>query len=136
MNDLAYQRTTIRSYEDRYLRFRTKAGFAFRSELGGVITNGWTTIEQAEWMASVAALSDDDLVLDIGAGRGWPGSLIAKETGAKLVSVDVPLEALRQGAKALREKLGSRVLQVCGDGRILPIGDAHFSAVCQADVLC
>tara|TARA_Y100001936_G_C15986819_1_gene620016 strand:- start:535 stop:945 length:411 start_codon:yes stop_codon:yes gene_type:complete len=136
MNDLAYQRTTIRSYEDRYLRFRTKAGFAFRSEIGGVITNGWTTIEQAEWMASVAALSDDDLVLDIGAGRGWPGSLIAKETGAKLVSVDVPLEALRQGAKALREKLGSRVLQVCGDGRILPIGDAHFSAVCQADVLC
>ena len=115
MNDLAYQRTTIRSYEDRYLRFRTKAGFAFRSEIGGVITNGWTTIEQAEWMASVAALSDDDLVLDIGAGRGWPGSLIAKETGAKLVSVDVPLEALRQGAKALREKLGSRVLQVCGD---------------------
>jgi protein-L-isoaspartate O-methyltransferase len=136
MNDLAYERTTIRSYEDRYLRFRTKAGFAFRSEIGGVITNGWTTIEQAEWMASVAALSDDDLVLDIGAGRGWPGSLIAKETGAKLVSVDVPLEALRQGAKALREKLGSRVLQVCGDGRILPIGDAHFSAVCQADVLC
>ena len=136
MNDLAYQRTTIRSYEDRYLRFRTKAGFAFRSEIGGVITNGWTTIEQAEWMASVAALSDDDLVLDIGAGRGWPGSLIAKETGAKLVSVDVPLEALRQGAKALREKLGSRVLQVCGDGRILPIGDAHFSAVCQAVVLC
>jgi hypothetical protein len=131
MNDLVHRSTTIRSYEDRYLRFRTKAGFAFRSEIGGVIPNGWTTIEQAEWMASVAAISEDDLLLDIGAG-----SLIAKETGARLVSVDVPLEALRQGAEDLREKLGPRVLQVCGDGRILPIGDAHFSAVCQADVLC
>ena len=136
MNDLAQQRTTIHSYEDRYLRFRTKAGFAFRSEIGGLIPNGWTTIEQAEWMASVAEISDDDLLLDIGAGRGWPGSLIAKETGARLVSVDVPLEALRQGAKDLCETLGPRVLQVCGDGRVLPIGDAHFSAVCQADVLC
>ena len=84
----------------------------------------------------LAVLSEDDLLLDIGAGRGWPGSLIAKETGTRLVSVDVPLEALRQGAEDLREKLGPRVLQVCGDGRILPIGDAHFSAVCQADVLC
>ena len=136
MDDQSHRRTTIRSYEERYLRFRTKAGTEFRSALGGAITNGWTTVEQAEWMASVAALSQDDLLLDLGGGRGWPGSLIAQKTGARLVSVDVPLEALRQGASTLRELLGSRVLQVCGDGRVLPIGDAHFSAVCQADVLC
>ena len=36
----------------------------------------------------------------------------------------------------LRKGLGDQVHQVCGDGRMLPIGDRHFSAVCHADVMC
>jgi ubiquinone/menaquinone biosynthesis C-methylase UbiE len=61
---------------------------------------------------------------------------IAARTGAMLVSVDVPAEALRQGRERLRKGLGDQVHQVCGDGRMLPIGDRHFSAVCHADVMC
>ena len=129
-------RATSRSFEDKYLRFRSEAGEAFRAASGGPIPNGWTTQEQAEWMALALGLGERDRLLDLGSGRGWPGGLIAARTGAMLVSVDVPAEALRQGRERLRKGLGDQVHQVCGDGRMLPIGDRHFSAVCHADVMC
>ena len=129
-------RTTTRSFEEKYLRFRTAAGTAFRAEAEGVVPNGHTTAEQAEWITSALDLSPGSLLLDLGAGRGWPGGLIAERSGARLISIDVPLEALRQGTTGLRERLGDPVWQVCADGRNLPLGDAHFSAVCHADVLC
>lgn len=87
-------------------------------------------------MAYALGLGEGDRLLDLGSGRGWPGVLIAERTGATLVSVDVPAEALRQGRERLREVLEDHVHQVCGDGRMLPIGDGHFSAVCHADVMC
>ena len=87
-------------------------------------------------MAVTVGLAPGDRLLDLGAGRGWPGELIGDQTGAELLSVDVPIEALRQGGARMREVLGARVRQVCGDGRALPIGDGHFSAVCHTDVLC
>lgn len=129
-------RATTRSFEDKYLRFQSGAGEAFRTASGGSVPNGWTTQEQAEWMAAALELGDRDRLLDLGSGRGWPGGLIAERTGAALISIDVPMEALRQGAPRLRERLGERVFQVCGDGRMLPIGDGHFSAVCHSDVMC
>jgi len=136
MDDLSSPRATTRSFEEKYVRFRTEVGTAFRDETGGSTPNGWTTVEQAQWMASVLGLAEGDRLLDLGAGRGWPGGLIAKHTGADLVSIDVPLEALRQGGERLRDELGHQVVQVCADGRALPLGDDHFSAVCHADVLC
>ncbi|MGB1657087.1 MAG: SAM-dependent methyltransferase [Longimicrobiales bacterium] len=129
-------RATSRSFEDKYLRFRSEAGEAFRAASGGPVPNGWTTQGQAQWMAYALGLGEGDRLLDLGSGRGWPGVLIAERTGATLVSVDVPAEALRQGRERLREVLEDHVHQVCGDGRMLPIGDGHFSAVCHADVMC
>lgn len=128
--------TTTRSFEEKYLRFRTGAGTSFRAATGGEVSNGWTTVGQAEAMAAELRLGPGDRLLDVGSGRGWPGGLIAERTGAHLVAADVPLEALRQGAPALAERLGPRVRQICADGRALPIGDGHFSAVCHCDVLC
>ena len=87
-------------------------------------------------MALRLEIGAGDRLMDLGSGRGWPGSLIADRTGAELISVDVPTEALLQGSRALRETLGDRVHQVCGDGRLLPIGDGQCSAVCHADVMC
>ncbi|MCH1569819.1 MAG: class I SAM-dependent methyltransferase [Longimicrobiales bacterium] len=125
-----------RLFEEKYLRFQSEAGARFRAASGGSVPNGWTTVEQAEWMAATVGLAPGERLLDLGAGRGWPGELIAQHTGAQLLSVDVPIEALRQGRARMREALGARVWQVCGDGRALPIGDGHFSAVCHTDVLC
>ncbi len=136
IDDSSHHCATTRSFEEKYLRFRTAVGTTFRDETGGSTANGWTTVEQVEWLVSVLGLESGDRLLDLGAGRGWPGGLMAQRTGAQLVSIDVPLEALRQGRRGLSEQLERPVLQVCADGRMLPIGDGHFSGVCHADVMC
>lgn len=136
IDDSSHHCATTRSFEEKYFRFRTAVGTTFRDETGGSTANGWTTVEQVEWLVSVLGLESGDRLLDLGAGRGWPGGLMAQRTGAQLVSIDLPLEALRQGRRGLSEQLERPVLQVCADGRMLPIGDGHFSAVCHADVMC
>lgn len=128
--------STSRSCEEKYLRFLTDAGTSFRAASGGTLVNGYTSDGQVTWIARALDLSPDDLLLDLGAGRGWPGGLIAERTGARLVSIDLPIEALRQGRGVLLERCSGGVHHVCGDGRRLPIGDGHFSAVCHTDVLC
>ena len=60
-------------------------------------------------MALRLEIGAGDRLLDLGSGRGWPGSLIADRTGAELISVDVPTEALLQGSRALRETLGGKI---------------------------
>lgn len=122
--------------EEKYLRFLSEAGTALRAASGGIVANGYTSEDQAAWIAEQLELSSGDTLLDLGGGRGWPGGLIAERSGARLVSLDLPLEALRQGRAYLLKQLGPRAWQVCGDGRLLPLGDGHFSAVCHTDVLC
>jgi hypothetical protein len=43
--------------------------------------NGYTTLAQADQLASGLGLSAADRLLDIGTGRGWPGLYLAASTG-------------------------------------------------------
>jgi hypothetical protein len=60
--------------------------------------NGYTTIAQADTLADKLGLSATDRLLDIGAGRGWPGLYLAATTGCRVVVTDLPLEGLRGAA--------------------------------------
>ncbi len=64
--------------------------------------NGYTTIEQADDLAHRLHLSRGDLLLDVGAGRGWPGLYLAAITGCSVVLADVPLEGLAVAAARVR----------------------------------
>lgn len=95
--------------------------------------NGYTTVEQAQQICDALALSVGDRLLDLGAGRGWPGRLIAESSGCSLMSTDTPLQALKD-AKEYVAGLDAHV--VAADGRALPFEAELFDAVSHADVFC
>ena len=68
--------------------------------------------------------------MDVGAGQGWPGSYVAKTSGCRLVSTDVPWDAL------LVAKLRRETAVVKARGGSLPFRGDSFDAIVHADVLC
>lgn len=129
---------TIHSFEEKYQLCRAPVvRETVRAVLGSDLPNGYTTVRQAEQLVGHLHVRRGDLLLDLGAGRAWPGSHIAQSTGCGLISTDLPMEALVVARRNL-DALGLDALTetVCADGRRLPFGDAVFDAVCHADVLC
>ena len=99
--------------------------------------NGYTTLAQARLLGRELALQPGARLLDLGAGRGWPGLYLAKVTGCQAVLADVPVEGLRAAAaRAQRENLAARAAAVAGSARALPFAPATFDAIVHTDVLC
>ena len=99
--------------------------------------NGYTTIAQADGLADRLDLRAGDLLLDVGAGRGWPGLYLAATTGCSVVLTDLPVEGLTVAADRIRtEDLEARAWCVNASARNLPFRAAHFDAVVHTDVLC
>jgi ubiquinone/menaquinone biosynthesis C-methylase UbiE len=99
--------------------------------------NGYTTRRQADDLAVRLGLGPDHVLVDIGAGRGWPGLYLGATTGCSVVLADLPLEALTTAAVRIRtERLERRAWCVNADARWLPFRPASFDAVVHTDVLC
>ena len=125
-------------FEEKYGRSRSqKAREVVRSVLGTDLPNGYTTLEQADLVSHGLDLAPVDLLLDLGAGRGWPGSRIAAASGCRLFCTDLPMEVLtsaRQGLARMDLAHGPSVLSA--DGSALPFASSSFHGVVHADVLC
>ena len=52
--------------------------------------NGYTTIAQANELAALLGLGRGSMLLDVGAGRGWPGLYLAAMTGCSVVLAFIP----------------------------------------------
>lgn len=99
--------------------------------------NGYTTLEQAEGLARHLELTRETRLLDLGSGRGWPGSVLAKSSGCSMVATDVPVEALHAAERYLRvDGSRQRIHRVAADGRALPLPPRWFDAVVHSDVFC
>jgi len=99
--------------------------------------NGYTTIAQADQIADILQLGPGSMILDIGAGRGWPGLYLAATTGCAVVMTDVPVEGLASAhERARREALDERAWSVNASARDLPFAVETFDAVVHTDVLC
>jgi cyclopropane fatty-acyl-phospholipid synthase-like methyltransferase len=133
------EQETARLFGERY---RTDPGGVARQVELAVIggdwgANGYTTMAQARLLAPELGLRPGARLLDLGAGRGWPGLYLAAATGCQVVLADVPLEGLRwAAARAGREGLAARAAAVSGSARQLPFAPATFDAVVHTDVLC
>lgn len=107
-----------------------------RAVIGAVWgANGYTTLAQADRLAERLQLRPGQRLLDLGAGRGWPGLYLARGSGAHVASSDLTFEGLRAGrARARRE--GVSAAAVVASGRRLPFAEGSFDAVVHTDVLC
>lgn len=99
--------------------------------------NGYATRAEVDWLADLLELTTGNLVLDVGAGQGWPGVYLARRTGCSVVLTDVPFEGPRQSARrARRERVSMRAWSLLASSDALPLRPASFDAVVHADVLC
>jgi cyclopropane fatty-acyl-phospholipid synthase-like methyltransferase len=100
-------------------------------------TTGYTTRHQADRLAGVLELTPDDQLLDVGAGRGWPGVYLAVTIGCGVVLADMPEEGLRHAkARAAAEGVKDRVHTVAAAASRLPFLRGSFDAVVHTDVTC
>ena len=97
----------------------------------------YTTSEQADLLVSQLTLTPTSMVLDVGAGRGWPGLRAVESTGCRLYSSDIPVAALTGAKSNLETMFPNRTPLVIGsEGGALPFRRGVLDAVIHSDVLC
>jgi cyclopropane fatty-acyl-phospholipid synthase-like methyltransferase len=127
-----------RRLEALYRRAPTEAERAVEREVFGTAEGIWsyTTPEQADELARVLKLAPGKLVLDVGAGRGWPSVYLARTTGCVVVATDIPAgSAWSCYQRATRDGLTARYTSMRASGTHLPFRSAVFDAVVHTDVL-
>ena len=128
-----------RRFSDTYGVDASEATSAVQEAVIGadVGANGYTTVAQADILTDALGLSRGDALLDIGAGRGWPGLHIAKRTGCDVVLTDLPAVALLEAAaRARHNQLQKRAACVVAGASALPFRPRSFDAIVHSDVLC
>jgi ubiquinone/menaquinone biosynthesis C-methylase UbiE len=104
------------------------------SDFGG---NGYATLAEVNGLGGILGLGPGRRLLDVGAGQGWPGLYLARQTGCTVVLTDVPFEGLVTATRrATREGLGARAWALAAAGPMLPLRPATFDGVVHTDVLC
>lgn len=97
----------------------------------------WTTVGEARRVAGLLRLGPGKLLLDIGAGSGWPGLYLAATTGCDVVLTNIPFYGLRAAlARAAADDLSGTCRVAVADGAALPFTSGGFDAVSHSDVLC
>ena len=133
------ERDTSQLFADRYGEDRTGVvQHIEQAVIGGDWgANGYTTMRQADHLGAVLRLGPGVRLVDLGAGRGWPGLYLAVRTGCQVVLTDVPVEGLRQARdRAQAEDVTDRATAVVSSARALPFRAGTFDAVVHTDVLC
>lgn len=97
----------------------------------------FTTLKQAGELNTMLALGAKQSLLEIGAGSGWPGLYLAKQSGCDITLTDLPIE----GLQIARERGDSeRLPGICrvaiASGSALPFRTGAFDAISHSDVLC
>lgn len=78
-------------------------------------------------------LALDDLVLDLGCGKGITSLVIAKETGARVYANDLWVSAEENGKRFDLWGIGTQVVPVCEDANHLNFKEKQFNALISID---
>lgn len=130
---------TLERFADRYRLCCAPVRLDIERDALGVDygSTGYTTRAQADELGRLLALGPGVRLADIGAGSGWPGLYLAKQTGCQVVGTDLPLDGLRQArARAGADGLLGRATYALATGRHQPFRSGSFDAVVHTDVLC
>lgn len=126
-------------FERQYNRGRSNILRDIERDVCGCDYGGtsWTTRLEAERVSALLELSPARLLIDIGAGSGWPALYMAKISGCDATLVDLPLTGIRTAVeRAVSDGLDKTCKAIVGDGCALPFRNALFDAVSHSDVLC
>lgn len=97
----------------------------------------FTTLEQVYELITKLNLEPNKRLLEVGAGSGWPGLYMAKETGCDVTFTDLPIEGLQVAKqRAAKDNLTDLSRMVVASGSALPFRNNWFHAVSHSDVLC
>lgn len=103
-------------------------------EYGGT---SWTTVSEVKQIAELLNLSANDRLLEVGAGSGWPGLLLASMTGCEVYLTDIPFVGLRQARERSRaEGISQKTQTIVASATALPFKDRFFDGISHSDVLC
>jgi SAM-dependent methyltransferase len=139
MTRSAAEAETLREFDASYGRMRAPVMMAIERSVCGCDYGGtsWTTRAEAEWIGDALALAPGKLMLEVGAGSGWPALYLAKLSGCSAILMDLPPEALSLAReRAAADGLAGRCRVVQADGAKLPLDDASVDAISHSDVLC
>lgn len=99
--------------------------------------NGYTTRAQADELGRLVGAGPGRRVLDLGAGRGWPGLYLAATTGCEVVMADLPVEGLALARRrAGAEGIADRAHAVVASAAALPLRPASIDGIIASDVFC
>jgi len=103
-------------------------------EYGGT---SWTTHSEVKQIAKLLELNPGNRLLEVGAGSGWPGLLLASISGCEVFLTDIPLNGLRQAqVRSRKEGLSKNVRAIVASATALPFQDQYFDCISHSDVLC
>jgi ubiquinone/menaquinone biosynthesis C-methylase UbiE len=132
------QEEILKRFTDRYSLGASSALNAVEKEAIGAVVgaNGYTTVAQAEKLLEVLNLEPESWLLDVGAGKGWPGLYLAERSECHAVVTDIPRPAIA-AARSRGEELGlaGRCHFALASGSALPFRSASFDAVVHTDTL-
>ena len=125
------------SFDERFSHVTSEVLLEIEEEVFGTDfgTTSWSTVEQIRTFIIEMGLTEEDRLLDIGSGPGWPALFIAEQTGCSAILCDYPFTGLLQAKKRMTQD-GQNAVMVQGHGAALPLPDASVDAVCHSDVLC
>ena len=100
-------------------------------------STGYTTRAQADSLGRELGLGPGVRLADLGAGSGWPGLYLARQTGCHVVGTDLPFDGLaRARSRSIEDGVAERASYVVATGRHQPLRPGAFDAVVHTDVLC
>jgi len=100
-------------------------------------STGYTTRAQADRLGRELGLALGVRLADLGAGAGWPGLYLARQTGCQVVGTDLPVDGLaRARSRSIEDGVADRASYVVTTGRHQPLRPGAFDAVVHTDVLC
>jgi len=135
----AYDNDCCQAFADSYNVSRLPAMRKVEESVLGCDYGGtsWTTRQQAIQMIDLLGIGQNQHMLDIGSGAGWPALFVADRSGCDVTLVDIPRNALDQAwARATDDGISDRVNAIAASGAALPFEDATFDVVSHSDVLC
>jgi 16S rRNA G1207 methylase RsmC len=132
------QQDILKRFTERYSTGASPALNAVeQGAIGAVVgANGYTTVDQAEQLIEVLHLEPATWLLDIGAGRGWPGLYLSERSKCRAAVTDIPRPAIAAAhSRAGQLGLKSTCHFALASGLTLPFRDSSFDAVVHTDTL-